>query len=47
MPSLNDLAPAIVALIMAGFILLLTWHAWHQAHKDDGRRRRDEPQPGE
>jgi hypothetical protein len=32
MLSFSDLAPVIVALIAAGFVLLLTWHAWRQAH---------------
>ena len=46
MPSFGDLAPAIVALIAAGFVLLLTWHAWHQAHKGEARKR-EHHQPGE
>jgi hypothetical protein len=46
MLSFRDLAPVIVAAVVAVFVLLLTWHAWHQAHKGEGRKR--EPhQPGE
>jgi hypothetical protein len=47
MPTVNDLAPAIVALVMAAFVLLLTWHAWHQAHKGEPRQRRGDHHPGE
>ncbi|HEX9966086.1 MAG TPA: hypothetical protein VGB04_14005 [Allosphingosinicella sp.] len=47
MITFRDLAPVIVAGIAAVFVLLLTWHAWHQAHKSEGRKRRNDPQPGE
>ncbi|HEU0098921.1 MAG TPA: hypothetical protein VFQ67_09125 [Allosphingosinicella sp.] len=47
MPSVSDLAPVIVAAVMAVFVLLLTWHAWHQAHKAGGSRREHGPQSGE
>jgi len=47
MITFRDLAPVIVAGIAAVFVLLLTWHAWHQAHKGEGRKRRNDPQPGE
>jgi hypothetical protein len=47
MITVRDLAPVIVAGIAAVFVLLLTWHAWHQAHKGEGRKRRNDPQPGE
>lgn len=35
MPPLSDFAPAIIAAIMAGVVLLLTWHAWWQAHSEE------------
>jgi hypothetical protein len=47
MITFRDLAPVIVAGIAAVFVLLLTWHAWHQAHKGDGRKRGHRHQPGE
>jgi hypothetical protein len=47
MLTVSDLAPVIVAAVMAVFVLLLTWHAWHQAHKAEGPARGHDPQPGE
>ena len=35
MPPLSDFAPAIIAVIMAAIVLLLTWHAWRQAHSGE------------
>ena len=47
MLTVSDLAPLIVAAVMVVFVLLLTWHAWHQAHKGEGRKREHPHQPGE
>ena len=47
MISFRDLAPLIVVGIVTLFVLLLTWHAWHQAHKGEGRKRGARPQAGE
>jgi hypothetical protein len=47
MLTVSDLAPVIVAAVMAVVLLLLTWHAWHQAHKGEARQRGHDPQPGE
>ncbi len=47
MLTVSDLAPLIVAAVMVVFVLLLTWHAWHQAHKGSARQRGRDPQPGE
>lgn len=35
MPPLSNFAPAIIAVVMAGIVLLLTWHAWWQAHSGE------------
>ena len=47
MLSFGDLAPVIVALIAAVFVLLLTWHAWWQAHSGDRKDRTRGPEAGE
>jgi TRAP-type C4-dicarboxylate transport system permease small subunit len=47
MLTVSDLAPVIVAAVMAFFILLLTWHAWHQAHSAPKNRREGAPEAGE
>jgi hypothetical protein len=47
MPPLSDFAPVIIAAIMAAVGLLLTWHAWWQAHSGDRKDGRNKPEAGE
>jgi hypothetical protein len=47
MLTFSDLAPVIVVAIAIGFLLLLTWHAWHQAHSEPKKRRGGAPEAGE
>ena len=47
MLTVSDLAPVIVAGVMAFFLLLLTWHAWHQAHSVPKKDRGGTPEAGE
>ena len=45
--TLSDLAPVIIAGVMAVVGLATVWHAVRQAHGPDRRRRKQEHQAGE